>query len=431
MKIGLDATPIYISGGGGIGNYTISIYTKILELDTENEYYLLNPTKQSLLKKYLPAASNLKEWCGKGKLKADMDYFLKHKNEYRNMIQTFVNETSVDIIYFPTIDYIHMPAFDRAYFRGVPVVATIHDWIMHRYADIYLSSFSFCDKVKFYYRSYQVRHVDKILTISNAARKDTLAMFPDIKKENVVNTYEFARTEIVKKAVSEARQKELREKYNLKDNILICVGSGIWHKNIPALVEAFGKVSKDIRNTYSLCVIGKTPDKVKVTLKKIARSLGMSDNLVITGFVDDAVLQDLYNMAQWLVFPSIIEGFGLPMTEAWKCGLPVLTSNNTSLGEIAADAAVLVNPFSVKSIAKGLTRVMTLEADEREKYIRRGQERVKDFDEDKITRKVLDEIYKTAEQKCDKKILLWDKVKDLRRAVRAARKVGNSIRCNS
>ena len=100
MKIGLDATPIYISGGGGVGNYTISIYTKILELDTENEYYLLNPTKQRILKKYFPEASNLKEWCGKGKLKADKNYFIKHKKEYRNMIQAFVHETNVDIIYF-------------------------------------------------------------------------------------------------------------------------------------------------------------------------------------------------------------------------------------------------------------------------------------------------------------------------------------------
>jgi glycosyltransferase involved in cell wall biosynthesis len=93
-------------------------------------------------------------------------------------------------------------------------------------------------------------------------------------------------------------------------------------------------------------------------LERIER-LGLNDAVVLPGFTDDADMPAIYGAADLLAFPSLYEGFGLPVLEAMSCGCPVLTSSASSLPEVAGDAAVLVDPESADAISAGLERLLT------------------------------------------------------------------------
>ena len=108
------------------------------------------------------------------------------------------------------------------------------------------------------------------------------------------------------------------------------------------------------------------------------KALGLADDVVMTGYVSDEDLVIFYNLADVFVHPSLYEGFGLPPLEAMACGTPVLTSNVSSLPEVVGEAAVLFDPLNVKSLADGLTRILSDEV-LRMELKRKGIERVQKF----------------------------------------------------
>lgn len=133
---------------------------------------------------------------------------------------------------------------------------------------------------------------------------------------------------------------------------LLYVGGRAPHKNIPALLEAFARVAD---GRVKLMLSGRPDDDLRHDLLR----LGLFGDVVFAGFIPDEDLPAYYRGALALAFPSQYEGFGLPALEAMACGTPVVTSNVTSLPEVVGDAAVLVDPHDVESIADGLRRVIT------------------------------------------------------------------------
>jgi glycosyltransferase involved in cell wall biosynthesis len=129
------------------------------------------------------------------------------------------------------------------------------------------------------------------------------------------------------------------------------VGNSKPHKNLERLVEAFART----RDEHSLrLVLTCSPD---ADLVRVARDKGITERILFLGHVPDVRLASLYRGATAFVYPSIYEGFGLPPLEAMACGTPVVTSNATALAEVVGDAAVVVDPRDVDSIADGITRV--------------------------------------------------------------------------
>jgi glycosyltransferase involved in cell wall biosynthesis len=118
-----------------------------------------------------------------------------------------------------------------------------------------------------------------------------------------------------------------------------------------------------------------------------AAALGLGEHLIFSGFVDDAALVQLYRCALLVAFVSLYEGFGLPIVEGMASGVPVLTSNTSSMSEIAGDAALIIDPYSVDAIADGLEQ-LSFDSGMRQHYIQRGTERVRRFDWDSAANKV-------------------------------------------
>jgi glycosyltransferase involved in cell wall biosynthesis len=166
----------------------------------------------------------------------------------------------------------------------------------------------------------------------------------------------------------------LRAKLGLDDDgpVVLNVAAKKAHKNLMRLVEAMAIVRRE--QPHAQLVMPGAPTPYQDELVARAQALGIADAVVLPGFVDPEELEGLYALADCFAFPSINEGFGLPLLEAMVRDVPVVTSTTSAMPEVAGDAAVLVDPFSVEAIAGGIARVLGDPA-ERERLIAAGRRR--------------------------------------------------------
>jgi glycosyltransferase involved in cell wall biosynthesis len=152
----------------------------------------------------------------------------------------------------------------------------------------------------------------------------------------------------------------MRAKYRVPSGRPFVLGFGAAdpRKNTRRILEAWAKLPAAVRERFFLLLVG-VQDSVLPGFQKIATELLPTGGWHIHGFADEIDLPALLSAAELLCYPSLAEGFGLPVMEAFGCGTAVLTSNTTSLAEVAGDAAVLVNPADSEAIAKGLSAVLS------------------------------------------------------------------------
>jgi glycosyltransferase involved in cell wall biosynthesis len=189
--------------------------------------------------------------------------------------------------------------------------------------------------------------------------------------------------------------KETNKNYNIPENqYFLCLASHLDpRKNIPHLINSFVSLITEHPNLdVNLVLIGTTrykrPD-IEQTLQKIAQ---YKDRIIITGYVPDEDLSAIYSGATAFVFPSLYEGFGLPILEAMQCGTPVISSNSTSLPEVVGDAGILVDPKDQDQLCQAMLDILTDES-LRENLKHKGLERAKQFSWEKCANETV-EIYK-------------------------------------
>lgn len=148
----------------------------------------------------------------------------------------------------------------------------------------------------------------------------------------------------------------LRAKYNTSDHFVLAVGNMQPRKNWVRLMEAFARAKQQHDLPHKLVIVGQ---RLWLADPVFAYARALGDAIVLTGYVPDADLPMLYNAADVFCYPSLYEGFGLPVLEAMACGTAVITSNLSSLPEVAGDAARLVNPYAVNEIADALGEILS------------------------------------------------------------------------
>jgi len=151
-------------------------------------------------------------------------------------------------------------------------------------------------------------------------------------------------------------REQIAAKFGVTGPFLLYVGRLQERKNLPRLLSAYARLRKEGVDE-KLVLVGKK-DWMFGNIHANVESLGLATSVIFAGYAPSTDLPAFYNAAEAFVFPSIFEGFGLPVIEAMACGLPVLTSFGSSLEEIAGDAAVLVDPLSEESIARGLGKLL-------------------------------------------------------------------------
>jgi len=256
-------------------------------------------------------------------------------------------------------------------FCNCRTVATIPD-IAHEHYPEFFSTFEALRSKALIRRSAE--RADHVITVSEYSKNDICKTY-HIEPEKITVTHEGAGTEFFPRDKEVCREQVAR-KYGIQAPFLLYVGRLQERKNLRRLLSAFARV-KQMGAEQKLVLVGKK-DWMLGSIQAHAESLGLQDSVISTGYVSSEDLPVFYNAAEAFVFPSIFEGFGLPVIEAMACGLPVLTSYGSSLEEIAGDAAVLADPWSEESITQALGRLLT-EPSLRQKLGQAGLSRSAEF----------------------------------------------------
>lgn len=240
--------------------------------------------------------------------------------------------------------------------------------------------------------SRTLKNADKIIAVSNSTKFDLIKYF-QIPPEKIEVIYEAADERF--KLLSDDEIRAIRDKFNLNFPFILYVGGLAPHKNLTILIKAFYKAKlKGI--DHKLVIAGKKRWKYKEIFDSID-ALHLQDDVIFTGYVPDESLPGLYNAADLFVYPSLYEGFGLPILEAMACGCPVIASNSSSLTEILGDAGILFNPYDVNELTKSICIVLNnieLKFNLRNKSL----ERAKNFSWNKCameTLNVYNDVYST------------------------------------
>jgi glycosyltransferase involved in cell wall biosynthesis len=253
------------------------------------------------------------------------------------------------------VDVFYSPSFMPPIQSHVPFVITIHD-LNHLY---YYSKFH-----KFYLKyviSILAKSAKQIITVSEYTKRMIVNEL-NIRSEKITVVYN---------GVDDAYSLNT-EKYNINRPYFLYLGNRRPYKNIDRMLEAFAIAN--ISNDYMFLMSGECDAKIQSKLVH----LKINDKVRFLGSIDEKDLPKIYKGAHALLFVSLMEGFGLPIIEAMASGVPVITSNITSMPEIAGGAAILVDPFSVKDIANAL-QLLTKDHDLYNELIQLGSRRQKIF----------------------------------------------------
>jgi len=198
------------------------------------------------------------------------------------------------------------------------------------------------------------RRADHIITVSERSKRDLMELY-GVSHEKITVTYEGAGDEFVPLDKDQAKE-TVQRRYGIYGPFILYVGRLQGRKNLMRLVQAYALVRK-AGFPHKLVLAGKADSLFRPTVSRI-RELKLENDVVLPGYVEAQDLPSLYNAAEVFVYPSLYEGFGLPVVEAMACGTPVVTSRGSSLEEVAGDAAQLVDALDEKSQAEALTRLL-------------------------------------------------------------------------
>jgi glycosyltransferase involved in cell wall biosynthesis len=218
---------------------------------------------------------------------------------------------------------------------------------------------------------YASKQVDAIITVSQSSKADIMKYLhaPDDKVHVVppgIHT-DF-------QPASRLRQRNVCEKYHLSQPYILYVGSIEKRKNLVRVLKAFSQFYQK-RQSHRLVIVG--PKKWHYTLiENVFNEIDVGDSIIFTGYVAQEDLPVIYSAADLFIYPALYEGFGLPVLEAMACGTPVITSNVSSLPEVAGDAALLVDPYDVDAIETALHEMIedeTLRVQMKERGLQRAK----------------------------------------------------------
>jgi len=247
-----------------------------------------------------------------------------------------------DILHVTYVGPVHAPC---------PMVVTVHDVGYKRYPQC----FSRRDRLLFAtLLALSVRRAAAVITVSDSSRADIAEFYPGTE-HRLHRSYEAA-GESFKPVVREAAL-HVCKRYGVSGDFVLAVGNLQPRKNLLRILSAFRQLVMQGEGGLQLVLVGK--DKgLAGYLQREGADLLETGRLLLTGYVPAEDLPSLYSAARVFVYPSLYEGFGLPVLEAMACGAPAIASNASSLPEVAGDAAILVDPFDVDAIASAMRRVL-------------------------------------------------------------------------
>jgi glycosyltransferase involved in cell wall biosynthesis len=281
-------------------------------------------------------------------------------------------------------DLVHGPVFVGPLIAPCPVVITVHDLSFIRFPHLFRPANRLYLTVM---TRLSARRARRLIAVSEHAASETVRLL-GVPREKVDVVYHGV--DPLFRPLPPEQVAAFRRRRRLPDQFVLFVGTLEPRKNLERLIEAFARIP---RGEAKLVLVGGKGWLYEDLFARV-EALGLSDAVVFPGYVRSEELPLWYNAATAFAYPSLYEGFGMPVTEAQACGTPVVTSTSSSLPEAAGDAALLVDPEDVEAIATGLTQILdddTL----REALTKRGLAHARTFDWSRTARQTV-QVYRRA-----------------------------------
>lgn len=282
---------------------------------------------------------------------------------------------------------------------GMPLVVTLHDIIYMESFPLFKKSGTWYQKFGNVYRRFVVPKVikksDKIITVSNFEKNRIKEFFHFPEEDNRLVAIYNGVSEHFRKITNQDELNRVKKLYNLPDRFLFFLGNTDPKKNTFGALKAFSDYLTQTKDDMYLVML----DYEKNELQKLLADIGdpgLIDRIHLTGYVVNTDLPAIYNLAKLFLYPSLRESFGIPMLEAMRCGVAVITSNTSSMPEIAGDSAYIIDPFKPEEITEGIVKLLNDNA-LRESLIEKGFKQAKKFSWENMAKDVLnlyDEVYK-------------------------------------
>lgn len=398
MKIVLDIQTLQTRAKyHGIGRVTFEVTKRLLSYNPEIFTLLINPSD--------PHGTNqiIKDLNPKAKVEIFhspgftnyFDIIKKHPSHFQEILQYYelmleyrVSEICPDLyLFFYVFACDNLSSLGKLKKKFLSV-CFFHDLIPFIFRKDYLSNDS--DRAFYEYRFKECHKADFYFANSNCTKRD-LIEFCGIKEDKIEVVY-LGCSEIFKPFDPLEKlnwRNHFQRKYGIKEFILYNPSAGDKRKNLERLIKAYSALPGDFIKRYSLVITSRLDGPRILELKHLAQTLGIQERVVFTGYVSDAELCALYNLCSLFVFPSLYEGFGLPVLEAMNCGAPVIASNTSSLPEIVAEPEALFDPTNEEEITHKMK--LALEREDYRKFLRKNSEiQRKRFSYDHTAKKVYD-----------------------------------------
>ncbi len=349
----------------GIGTYVRNLIRELAEIDRENAYFVITgPAGRDSLKR-LP--ENFRVAIQRSPVYSVRELFALSQQLLRLKV-----------------DLYHATHYVMPLIVPCRSVVTIHDIIHLLYPEFLPNRLAFIYAERMIRRSLQKG--DRIISVSRNTRTDLMSYFhvDGDKIEVVYNGIE----DVFREALPSDDLERWMRSLGLERPYLLFVGNPKPHKNLDNVVQAYARALQLHDFPHRLVCVGDRGGQ-EFKIRQRASQLGIGERLLLLGHVAQEALPAIYQGAAAFLYPTLYEGFGLPVVEAMASRVPVITSNTSSLKEIAAGYADLVNPLDVDGMAQAIVRAVS-DADHRKSLRKLGQRRAEDFRWRQAAEKTLD-----------------------------------------
>jgi glycosyltransferase involved in cell wall biosynthesis len=347
VRIGVNA--LYLQRPAtGSGQHLFHLLKGLDENDSENDYVLLSPRFRN---------ANIGRFPQLSERFQNVEVITSLRRFGENFESLWWEQVGiVRACHQQNIELLHCPYFATPYFLPAPTVVTVHDVI-----PLVMPEYRQRAESRLYHGlvSFTVSRANAIITVSDYSKRDIIRTLhiPEDRIHVIGNAVDESYRPITDTRVIDA----VRERYGIGPKYLLYFGGFDMRKNVDRILQAYASLPDAIKDEYQLVIAGRLhllghplyPDP-----RPRIRQLGLDDHVVVTGQIREQDKAPLYSAAALYLFPSLYEGFGIPVLEAMACGAAVITSDLSALPEVAGDAAHFVDPYEYEAIREAIIELL-------------------------------------------------------------------------
>ena len=340
MRIGIEGQRLFRKKKHGMDMVAYELIKNLQSIDKENEYLVF--------------------------VKQDEDVCLKSENNFRIIELKNAPYPVWEQSVLPSAavkekcEILHCTSNTAPLFTSIPLVVTLHDIIYMESLSLLKKGFSNYQKFGNMYRRMivprVVRKCRKLITVSEF-EKQRIADFFRLDNQKIEAVYNGVSSHF-KPVTDQAVLAGMKTKYNLPDRFFFFFGNTDPKKNTKGVLKALSDLHKETGENIPLVMLDFDRDELNRLISDIGDP-SLRDKVILTGYVPNTELPAIYSLSTIFLYPSLRESFGIPMLEAMACGVPVITSNTSSMPEVGGDAAMFIDPYDPSQITAAMKRLLT------------------------------------------------------------------------